>query len=283
MTDERGRVSRRAFLAGGGALALGAVGIGIERVGWTDLLHKVGLAESPDHHVPNAGASVRKFVFDSKAMRGSVRAAISAPSGARGIVICLHGRNSDYMTAFNGVHVHDVVAAAGARLAVVSVAGGADSYWHRRRSGIDPQAMLQDELLPRVDNMLGASLPRALMGWSMGGYGALLTAERHPNEYRAVVASSPALWLTPGATSPGAFDDAADYRRNDVFGGIASLGELVVRVDCGTSDPFVNAARAFASRLPKPNPGGFTNGFHDQAYWRSVAPAQIATIAAALG
>jgi hypothetical protein len=37
-----------------------------------------------------------------------------------------------------------------------------------------------------------------------------------------------------------------------------------------------------ASRLPHQNPGSFGEGFHDAAYWRSVAPAQIATIGKAL-
>jgi S-formylglutathione hydrolase FrmB len=197
------------------------------------------------------------------------------------LVICLHGRGNDYSFAFDAIHLHDVVASAHAPLAVVGVDGGPDSYWHKRRRGVDPQSMLQDELLPLLDRALGAGLKRALLGWSMGGYGALLTAEHHPDEYRSVVASSPALWLTPGATAPGAFDDAADYALHDVFAGVDSLKSVDARIDCGTDDPFISSARAFAAKLPAPNHGSFSRGFHDAAFWRSVAPAQIAFIAAA--
>ncbi|MEY2426046.1 MAG: hypothetical protein QOI61_1618 [Actinomycetota bacterium] len=266
---------------GGAALVAGS-GVVVERVGWNKILRQVGLASSPDHHVPKNGAPVRTLRFDSRAMGGATRVAISAPDDARGVIICLHGRNGDYRTAFDEVHVHDVVAAARLPLAVVGVDGGDSSYWHKRASGIDPQALIQDEVMPRVEAELGGPLPRALLGWSMGGYGALLTAERHPEEYRAVVGSSPALWREPSQSAPGAFDNAEDYRRNDVFAGIASLASVSVRIDCGTSDPFLGAARAFASQLPKPNPGAFTDGFHDAPYWRSVAPAQVATIGAAL-
>jgi enterochelin esterase-like enzyme len=268
--EDHGQISRRTLLLGGGALAVMAA--------------CRSSSPSPDHRVPQAGAKVRSFRMQSAAMRGSVRVGIAAPTEARAVLICLHARGSlGYRMAFDTVHVHDVVAAAGKPIAVVAVDGGSDSYWHKRASGIDPQAMLHDELLPRLDTEIAPGLPRAIMGWSMGGYGALLAAERHPGVYKAVVGSSPALFPSASATSPGSFDDAADYTRNDVYANEAVLGALVTRIDCGTHDPFLPAAKAFAARLPKPNPGGFTPGNHDAPYWRSVAPAQVDTIAAALG
>jgi len=57
---------------------------------------------------------------------------------------------------------------------------------------------------------------------------------------------------------------------------------MTVRIDCGTDDPFHDADVEFAARLPHSNQGTFGSGFHDDAYWRSVAPAQIATIAETL-
>lgn len=261
---------------------IGGSGLVVERIGVDRLLRKVGLATSPDHHVAKNGAPVRTLRFESRAMRGTTHVAISAPTNARGVILCLHGRGGSYRTAFHTLHIHDVVAAAGLPLAVVGVDGAAASYWHTRRNGMDPQALIQEEVLPRVDDELGGPVPRALLGWSMGGYGALLTAERHPQQYRAVVATSPALWRSPGETAPGAFDNAEDYRLNDVFSHVDTLASMTVRVDCGSSDPFIGAARAFAAKLPEPNPGGFTAGFHDAPYWRSVAPAQIATIGSAL-
>ena len=280
MGDDRG-VSRRSFLIGGAAV-LGGSGLVVERIGVDKILRKVGLATSPDHHVAKNGAPVRTLRFESRAMQRTTQVAISAPAGVRGVIICLHGRGGSYRTAFDTLHIHDVVAAARLPLAVVGVDGATSSYWHERRSGIDPQALIQDEVLPRVEAELGGPVPLALLGWSMGGYGALLTAERHPQQYRATVGTSPALWRSPGETAPGAFDNAEDYRRNDVFSHVDALASMTVRIDCGTSDPFIGAARAFAAKLPEPNPGGFSAGFHDAPYWRSVAPAQIATIGSAL-
>jgi S-formylglutathione hydrolase FrmB len=263
-------------------VAGGAAGVGV--VGWSDISHRLGLSKSPDLDVAAQGAPVRSFRMASAAMRRDVRVGISTPDDPKAVLLCLHARGTQgYRMAFDTVHVHHVVAAANKPIAVVAVDGGPSSYWHKRASGIDPQAMLHDELLPRIDIELGSGLPRAIMGWSMGGYGALLAAERHRDLYTAVVGSSPALFPSASATAPGAFDDAADYRRNDVYGNTAALAALVVRLDCGTHDPFLPAVKQFAARLPHPNPGSFTNGYHDGPYWRSVAPAQVGTIAAALG
>jgi enterochelin esterase-like enzyme len=142
--------------------------------------------------------------------------------------------------------------------------------------------MLLDDFVPMVDARVGTGPRRALLGWSMGGYGALLAAERAPAEFDAVVAASPALFHGPSDVPGTAFDGVADYRRNNVFAGIEQLTDLTVRIDCGTDDPFVDGARRFAAQLPGRNHGHFSSGFHDEAYWRSIAPAQVATIAAAM-
>ena len=116
----------------------------------------------------------------------------------------------------------------------------------------------------------------------MGGYGALLAAETQPDRFRAVAAASPALWTSPGATAEGAFDDADDYEQHDVYRQAARLAALTMRIDCGTHDPFYDAARTFADDLQPAPETSFGSGFHDAAYWRSVAPAQLRTIIRAL-
>jgi hypothetical protein len=57
---------------------------------------------------------------------------------------------------------------------------------------------------------------------------------------------------------------------------------MVVRVDCGTDDPFYEATKTLVGRIHPAPQGTFGPGFHDDAYWRSVAPAQIQTIKSAL-
>jgi enterochelin esterase-like enzyme len=114
----------------------------------------------------------------------------------------------------------------------------------------------------------------------MGGYGALLLGGRlGPQRVAAIAAESPALWSAPGDTAPGAFDDPADVRANEVFAAQAELTDIPVRSDCGEGDGFIFAARRYADSLtPKPA-GGFTPGGHDEAYWRRMAPAQLRWIA----
>lgn len=274
------------MLLAAGAVVLAGTGVAVAEADDPRVrraLHHLGLVDSPDHRVPDAHVDTASGVLDSAHMPDPVAWTIATPRDpARGVVYCLHGHGNDHRMAFRDVHLPDVVAAAGLPLAVAAVDGGSDTYWHARADGSDPMTMLLDEFVPLVEERLQGSSPRALLGWSMGGYGALLAAERVPERFAAVVASSPALWTSPGATPAIAFDGEEDYRRNDVYAHVDRLASLVARVDCGTDDPFVDAARAFVSRLPHPNPGSFAEGFHDAAYWRSVAPAQIATIGTAL-
>lgn len=276
--------SRREFLIGAGAVvavgAAGAVGIGDHRR--TSLLHRLGLEKSPDNSVPDSHTPTESGTLTSKHMTQPVKWTLAIPAGAlSGVVYCLHGRGADHRFAFDQIHVPDVAAFVGARVAVAAVDGGEDSYWHARANGDDPHTMLLDEFIPMIERRVHVE-KRALLGWSMGGYGALLAAEREPTRFAAVAAASPALFTTAGATVEGAFDDAGDYHRNDVFADVDRLAApMVVRIDCGSADSFYGAARTFASDLPNPPQGTFGAGFHDNPYWRSVAPAQLRTINAA--
>ena len=125
------------------------------------------------------------------------------------------------------------------------------------------------------------------MGWSMGGYGALLAAERRPDLFGAVVAASPALWRSYDDVPGDPFDDARDFAENDVFAGIAALQHTAVRVDCGKADVFCDAARDFAARCAeqtgRPVASDFSAGCHDPDYWRRVAPDELAFVRGALG
>jgi enterochelin esterase-like enzyme len=275
-------LSRRAFVVGaGGVVAAGTAGL--VAAGPRRVFHELGWVSSPDHHVAASGWPIVERTLASTAMRRNATWAMAQPPTApTGVIVCLHGRNGGLRQAFDLVHVHDVVADLGATLAVVSVDGGSHSYWHPRADGTDALSMVLDELIPAVDLELGKVLPRAVMGWSMGGYGALLVGETAPEMFRAVVAVSPALSRSYGDAADGAFDNASDFARYDVHAKRDALSSLVLRVDCGTGDPFIDGARRFVKDLSNPALGSFSAGFHDASYWRSVAPAEIETIADAL-
>ena len=268
-------LSRRSFLLGGGA-AIATAAVGTEVLGPDRVLHKLGLRGSPDHHVPASGWPLQTGELVSKAMRRNVGWVTARPTGTEpvdGVIVCLHGHGNDVRFAFDDVRVHDVVAYVDAHLAVASVDGGTSSYWHKRADGTDAGAMLTDEFVPFVQQRFGTERV-ALLGWSMGGYGALLAGERHPDRFPVIIASSPALFRRAADVAPGSFDGAADYAANDVFAGTARLHDSKVRIDCGTRDPFVSAVRAFAHKLPGAT-ASFSRGYHDAAFWRSVAPDQV--------
>jgi pimeloyl-ACP methyl ester carboxylesterase len=141
-------------------------------------------------------------------------------------------------------------------------------------------AMLLHDFLPMLARSYGlARGPVALVGWSMGGYGALLAAEEHPSRFAAVAAASPAIFRSydeMGAGPGDAFDSAADFAAHDVIAGAARLHGVPVRVDCGSGDPFYDNDRAFVAALPTPPEGSWFRGCHNGDSWRLVAPAQIA-------
>jgi pimeloyl-ACP methyl ester carboxylesterase len=169
---------------------------------------------------------------------------------------------------------------------VLAAPSGGDGYWHARTSGDDAGAMVVEEFLPLLAARGLACGTRdrvALLGWSMGGYGALLLAERlGAARVAGAGAMSPALWRHAADAVSGAFDDAADFAAHDVFAGRDRLQQIPVRLDCGRGDPFLDADRAFAAGLRPAAQGDFGTGGHTDGYWRRMAPGQLATLGTAL-
>jgi pimeloyl-ACP methyl ester carboxylesterase len=244
------------------------------------------LGARPARATPPQAASTMTTGSFASAARGGITTnwAIARPPGqteALRPLIALHGKGSDASTVMAGgveQGLAEAVAAGLPPFAVVAVDGGG-SYWHRRASGEDSGAMVTDELLPLLADQ-GLDTSRvAFIGWSMGGYGALLLGGRlGPRRTAAICAVSPALWLSPGATAPGAFDGADDFAANSVFG-MPALAAIPIRVDCGNSDPFYSATQAFIGQLPNSPAGGFSPGGHDGVYWSSQLPAELTWVA----
>ena len=240
------------------------------------LLHAAGLLDAGDHPAPPSEVAVEYRTFDSEAMRGPVSYAVAAPAGAASapVVYALRGRGADDSFAVEHIRLQDFLAAAGVVATVVGVDGGPSSYWHPRRNGVDALGMLVRELVPLVESTTGNGR-RALVGWSMGGYGALLAASRFPDRFPVVVATAPALWRRAGESAPGAFDGELDFRAHDVFTATDRLAGVTLRLDCGRDDPFLEAVEALAARVPEAELV-VQRGFHDAATWRRMAPAQAA-------
>jgi len=161
--------------------------------------------------------------------------------------------------------------------AIATVDGGR-SYWHSRPSGEDAEAMVVDELLPLLRRHGAATERIGLLGWSMGGYGALrLATDLGPDRVAAVVAASPAIWQDPGDARPDGFADEEEYEEYSVVGEQDLLDGIPVRVDCGTGDPLYRDVEAYVDGYPDDADltSTFEPGGHTAAYWRRMLPAEL--------
>jgi enterochelin esterase-like enzyme len=277
-------LSRRAVLRLGAGTTVGAAAM------WAlgALLEPTRTPATPALFEAEAGnpAPTRLSGSFVSAARGGVKTnwVILRPPGPTGPlrpVIALHGRGGSANTVTD-LGVDNVLAQLAREgrpaFAVVGVDGG-DTYWHRRASGQDSGAMVLTELLPMLHAM-GLDTSRvAFLGWSMGGYGALLLGSRlGPQRTAGICAVSPALFTSHAASTAGAFDSYDDWMRNSVFG-LPVLSSIPLRVDCGTGDRFYSATCQFVAQLHTPPSGGFAPGGHDVSYWRQQLPAELAWMA----
>ena len=164
--------------------------------------------------------------FFSRARRRVVGYTIAYPPGhgpgsVLPLVVMLHGYGADHTDALSGMSPAQAVAMrVGGRpllpMAMVTVDGGG-GYWHPH-PGDDPLGMLVHELIPMCRSR-GLGRPAqglGTMGISMGGYGAVLVAEKYPAMVKAVAAVSPAVWTTYAearGANPGAYSSGAGLRR----------------------------------------------------------------------
>lgn len=288
-------LSRRALLGTGAAAAVAGVAAvaGLETgvIPGRARVHDVLGLTGPDGVVPDVPAGpVVPGRFDSFGRRTTVGYNVIYPDGYDAsaelpVVLVLHGRGGDHTSAVNDLGIDRYLTAAVLEgtppFALATVDGGRDSYWHRRESGDDPGFMLDQEFLPLLADR-GLRTDRfGVLGWSMGGYGALLWVALHYWQRRvrpstravAVGALSPAVWREYDETAPGAFDDEGDFERSQVFGRRTGFRDVAVRIDCGRDDPFAAAANDLREELHAA--GGQQFGAHTAGYWRRMLPDQL--------
>jgi pimeloyl-ACP methyl ester carboxylesterase len=299
--------SRRLFIRYGlaGVAAAAAVGLGgAELISHDDLPGK-GELDAIDGACSVAAPDLAPYAppgpqvsgtFYSAARNRAVGYTIGYPPrhrpGARlPLVIMLHGYGGSHVNALSGLSPAQALAlrVGGAPLppmALVTVDGGT-GYWNPH-PGDDPQAMLTDEVIPLCQRRgLGGSHRVGVMGISMGGYGALLLAERRPDLISAAAAISPAIWTgyaQARAANAGAYASAADFAADDAVTHAAALARVPVRIAAGFGDPFYPGVKALVRALPKRTGGeppvvSFSDGCHDNSFFTAQEPASMAFLA----
>jgi len=233
----------------------------------------------PEVAVPAAatkGTELVRYALRSRyAQRRLVQTVVTPPGGTAGrpLLVFLRGKGMD-PARIAGDPMRAALTKLGAKAPVVLLPtddGG--SYWHDRQTGRWGTYVLR-EAIPEAIRRFGLDPDRvAIGGISMGGFGAYSLARRAPTRFCAIGGHSAALWTSPSATAPGAFDDAADFRRNDPLRAVR-LGRVRWRVplwlDAGTADPFKAAQQRFRAALVA---RGMTvrahrwRGGHEPRYW----------------
>ena len=307
----RGSLPRRALLLGGLGLGVvaGAAGTGYELVRRGTLPGRYLLARldgacgtgpaRPAGPLP----ARHEVTFFSRYRRLPVTMVTllpAAPLSGRplSVVVGLHGAGAD-ARLMAGQLAPAMATARITGFAVVTADGG-DSYWHRRADGDDPAGMIIYEVLPRLAAAGLRTGAIGITGESMGGYGALLLAERLAGPLAAagrarspapaaVAALSPAVfgsYASARSASGGAFDSQADFDHNNVTTGLAALTAVPALVSCGIDDPFEPGTARLRSRLAaltgRPVAGGILPGCHDDAFWNRNLPGALAFLSAHL-
>jgi enterochelin esterase-like enzyme len=282
---------------GGGLALAGIVGAGYALVENGSLPGKYQLDQflgacGSDPALPAATPGrVLTRAFWSRYRRRRVQMITMLPPGSHSdlpVVLVLHGAGNDAASCvqlgYPSFLAAGVTSGRVPPMALVAADGGAATWWHQRSDGDDPPGMLVHEVLPYLAARGFRTGRVGATGWSMGGFGALLLAERRLAATVAVM--SPAIYPSYSgavAANPGSFDSAADFARNDVRDSAraAVLRTLPVMVSCGDDDPFAPQVASFRTELSDP-PGAIDSGCHDGAYWRRHIPADLAFVGAHL-
>lgn len=200
----------------------------------------------------------------------------------------LHGLGGDYLDWSTRTNLARVAA----RLRIVIVMPEGENAWYTNAANGGPrfEDYIASDLVQDVERkyrVIRARYGRAIAGLSMGGYGAIKIALRHPAEFAAAGSFSGAFRATDTA-----YDDSLGPLKDQtyqIYGPAGSetrtANDVVMMassalaadaprfyLDCGTSDPFLQSNREVVAMLQK---RGFkyeyheVPGAHDWEYWNA--------------
>jgi enterochelin esterase-like enzyme len=277
--------------AGAGALELVARGVLPGQAELDRLDGSCSVASRP--LVFAAPGPAESGTFYSRARRCRVGYTIAWPPGHQPgtplpLIVALHPFGTDHRRVLAGMSLAQALALrvdGGPLLPMaMAAADGGRGYWNPH-PGDNPMAMVIDELIPFCRRRGLGQQAIGTLGISMGGYGALLLAEKYPRLISAVTAIGPAVWTSYGqarAVNPGAYASAAAFADADAVTHAPALAPVAVRVACGLGDPFYPGVRALARALPPGAVTDFSAGCHSSPFFTAQEPPSLAFLGAHL-
>ncbi|HLL77441.1 MAG TPA: alpha/beta hydrolase-fold protein [Pyrinomonadaceae bacterium] len=222
---------------------------------------------------PAARGRVEYAEFDSASLGQKVRYAVSLPAGydqnpgrRYPVVIFLHGLNNterDWEAEGMQARLEELRAAGRVGDFILAAPFGANSFYLNAKNGARYEDAVVKDFIPFVDKTyrtLASRDARVVEGISMGGFGALLIAFKHPELFAGVAAHSAALFdeLPAAPADPsnrlasfrhqlasrlfGSPPDAEHFRANNPLqlarANAARLRGLKIYFDVGDSDRY---------------------------------------------
>jgi pimeloyl-ACP methyl ester carboxylesterase len=228
--------------------------------------------------------------FYSAARRRSVGFTLAYPPGHRPgselpLIVALHAFGGNHDKVLTGISLAQAVALRWLDhpplppMAIIAADGG-NGYWNPH-PGDDPLGMIIDELIPRCQKKgLGRGSKKiGTLGISMGGYGALLVAEKYPELIGATAAIGPAVWTEYAqaqAVNAGAYASAAAFAAADAVTHAGALADVAVRVASGVDDPFHPGVEALVKALPAQAVVDISAGCHTGQFFLAQEPPSLA-------
>lgn len=168
-------------------------------------------------------------------------------------------------------------------IAFVIPDGGYDKWYlnSTKQKDVQYETFLGAELPAYIDKLyptIKSRFARAIMGWSMGGYGALHVGGKFSTQFGAVGSICGAVSIEPYINGFGIdkLIDAANWKHYDVLSNCEQFqfSQQHLILTCGKDDPFLPYNRALHQRLGQLNvdhsyleqPGG-----HNFEYWGNAA------------
>ncbi|MGH9411948.1 MAG: alpha/beta hydrolase [Vicinamibacterales bacterium] len=233
------------------------------------------LAPTPKHFVDDSVQSAA--VGRTLPYRVLLPGGYARSRGRYPVLYLLHGLGGDHLDWSTRTNLAQLAA----RLPVVIVMPEGENAWYTNAAdgGARFEDYIANDLVQDVERkyrVIRARYGRAIAGLSMGGYGAIKIALRHPSEFVAAGSFSGAFRATdvdyddslPTALREEIYRaygpaDSDTRTANDVSLIAASapvIGSPVLYLDCGTSDPFLPSNRVVVAVLQK---RGFRYEYHE--------------------